>query len=116
MEAPQKMMTKIQVGVVDPSEPDVSWEKLSKDILSTKLSWRSIGPVSPGGMGVSPDRSCAARGAEMAKMATTTTVAAMQQQQGVRLHVDESGMLGVGLPWELEMLFHNRSARPLWNR
>ena len=36
MEAPQKMMTKIQVGV-DPSEPDVSWEKLSKDILSTKL-------------------------------------------------------------------------------
>ena len=44
----------------------------------------------------------------MAKMATTTTVAAMQQQQGVRLHVDESGMLGVGLPWELELTFHHQ--------
>ena len=29
-------------------------------------------------------------------MMTTTTVAAMQQQQGVRLHVDESDMLIVG--------------------
>ena len=108
MEALQRMMTRIQVGVVDPSEPSVSWEMLSKDILSTKLLWRSIGPVAPGGMGVSPDSSCAARGAEMAKMAMTTTVAAMQQQQGVRLHVDESGMLGFGLPWELELTFHHQ--------
>ena len=103
MERPQRMMTRIQVGVVDPSEPSVSWEMLSKDILSTKLLWRSIGPVSPGGMGVSPDSSCAARGAEMARMAMT----AMQQQEGVRLHVDESGMLGFGLPWELELTFHH---------
>ena len=108
MEAPQRMMTRIQVGVVDPSEPSVSWEMLSKDILSTKLVWRSIGPVAPGGMGVSPDSSCAARAAEMAKMAMTTTVAAMQQQEGVRLHVDESGMLGFGLPWELELTFHHQ--------
>ena len=28
MEAPQRMMTRIQVGVVDPSEPSVSWEML----------------------------------------------------------------------------------------
>ena len=106
MEAPQKMMTKIQVGV-DPSEPDVSWEKLSRDILSTMLLWRSIGPVSPGGIDVSPDSSWAARGAEMAKMMTTTTVAAMQQQQGVRLHVDESDMLGAGLSWEIGIVFHH---------
>ena len=47
----------------------------------------------------------------MAKMATTTTVAAMQQQQGVRLHVDESGMLGVGLSWELELTFTIRLSK-----
>ena len=47
------------------------------------------------------------QGAEMARRAMTTTVAAMQQQEGVRLHVDESGMLGFGLPWELELTFHH---------
>ena len=107
-ERPQRMMSSTQVEVVNPSDPSVSWEMLSKDILSTKLLWRSIGPVAPGGMGVSPDSSCAARGAAMAKMAMTTTVAAMQQQEGVRLHVDESGMLGFGLPWELELTFHHQ--------
>ena len=84
---------------------------LSRDILSTKLLCRSIGPVSPGGIGVSPDSSWAARGAEMAKMMTTATVAAMQQQQGVRLHVDESDMLGVGLSWELELSFTIRLSK-----
>ena len=52
-ERPQRMMSSTQVEVVNPSDPSVSWEMLSKDILSTKLLWRSIGPVAPGGMGVS---------------------------------------------------------------
>ena len=58
-------------------------------------------------MGVSSDSSCAARGAAIAKMAMTTSVAAMQQQEGVLLHEDESGMVGFGLPWELELTFHH---------
>ena len=44
----------------------------------------------------------------MGKMMVTTTVVAMQQQQGVRLHVDESDMLGVGLSWEIGIVFHHQ--------
>ena len=49
----------------------------------------------------------------MAKMMVTTTVVAMQQQQGVRLHVDKSDMfgsacLGVGLSWEIGIVFHHQ--------
>ena len=47
----------------------------------------------------------------MAKMMKTAIVAAMQQQQGVRLHVDESDMLGVGLSWELELSFTIRLSK-----
>ena len=96
-EKAQRMMSSTQVEVASPSDPsDPSWEILKRDIWSTKLLWMSIGPVAPGGMGVSSDSSWAAKGAEMAKVATT------QQQEGVRLQqVDESGMVGLCLPWEL---------------
>ena len=101
-ERAQRMMSSTQVEVVNPSDPSVSWEMLNRDILSTKLLWRSIGPVAPGGMGVSSDSSWAAKGAEMAKVATITSVATTQQQEGVRLQqVDESGMVVLCLPWEL---------------
>ena len=106
-ERAQRMMSSTQVEVVNPSDPSVSWGMLNRDILSTKLLWRSIGPVAPGGMGVSSDSSWAAKGAEMAKVATTTSVATTQQQGGVRLQVDESGMVGLCLPWELKLTFHH---------
>ena len=108
-ERAQRMMSSTQVEVVNPSDPsDPSWEILKRDIWSTKLLWMSIGPVAPGGKVVSSDSSWAAKGAEMAKVATITSVATTQQQEGVRLQqVDESGMVGLCLPWELELTFHH---------
>ena len=107
-EKAQRMMSSTQVEVAKPSDPsDPSWEILKRDIWSTKLLWMSIGPVAPGGMGVSSDSSWAAKGAEMAKVATTTSMATTQQQEGVRLQVDVSGMMGFSLPWELELTFHH---------
>ena len=102
-ERAQRMMSSTQVEVVNPSDPsDPSWEILKRDIWSTKLLWMSIGPVAPGGMVVSSDISWVAKVAPMAKVATITSVATTQQQEGVRLQqVDESGMVVLCLPWEL---------------
>ena len=96
----QRMMSSTQVEVAKPSDPsDPSWEILKRDIWSTRLLWMSIGPEAPGGMIVSSDISWVAKGTPMARVATITSVATTQQQEGVRLQqVDEWGMVGLCLP------------------